>query len=299
MTIYQIEAFLAVAKIYSFSKAADYLNITQSTVSHRIKSLEDELGYQLFTRQKGQREAELTSAGEKMIPLAQEFAKLWEDFFHIDEEKTNSILSIGAPNSILLFLIKDLLTKIFNEEKYVSLSVSANHSAQVLDLLESRTIDVGFVTVPNWNKNIILKPVIEEPFKLVCFDPDYKLNDFVHPEELDPRKEIFHPWGPAHEQWHNYWWGQNKFKIQVDDQPLVSEFFNLGNLWTVVPNSLATKLINNQGYRALDFTNPPQKRIAYYAKHKYPKQSSVANIEVFEQYLNVFLSNTPNAQFNP
>ena len=58
----QLEAFLAVASTLHFGAAAQQLHITQSTISHRIRQLEEHLGLQLFDRSR--RRVALTPAGE-------------------------------------------------------------------------------------------------------------------------------------------------------------------------------------------------------------------------------------------
>lgn len=63
MDINLARTFLMVAETGSFIDAARKMNITQSTVSGRIKSLEDMLGRPLFQRSKSG--AELTNAGEQ------------------------------------------------------------------------------------------------------------------------------------------------------------------------------------------------------------------------------------------
>ena len=55
MKLYDIQAFLAVAEHLTISKAAEELFVSQSTASHRIQNLEDELGVALIERQKGRR----------------------------------------------------------------------------------------------------------------------------------------------------------------------------------------------------------------------------------------------------
>lgn len=61
MNTVQLECFLAVAEYLNFSKAADFLKITQPAVSHQITSLEDELGTRLFVRTS--KNVNLTEAG--------------------------------------------------------------------------------------------------------------------------------------------------------------------------------------------------------------------------------------------
>ena len=60
----EIETFLAVVAAGSVNKAARLLNITQSSVSQRLKKLEEDVGSVLIDRRKGGRSIQLTHAGE-------------------------------------------------------------------------------------------------------------------------------------------------------------------------------------------------------------------------------------------
>lgn len=70
MELRQLKYFLMVAKTLSFSEAAKRLNITQGTLSQQIKQLEDELGFQLFSRTS--HSVALTEAGEELLPAAKQ-----------------------------------------------------------------------------------------------------------------------------------------------------------------------------------------------------------------------------------
>ena len=65
MELRQLKYFLMVAKTLSFSEAAKRLYITQGTLSQQIKQLEDELGFQLFSRTS--HSVALTEAGENFF----------------------------------------------------------------------------------------------------------------------------------------------------------------------------------------------------------------------------------------
>ena len=78
MTHWEIKTFLEIVKYSSISKAAEKLYLTQSTVSHRLSVLEEELGVKLIIRRKGYRTIELTNDGEAFLPLAYEYEALWE-----------------------------------------------------------------------------------------------------------------------------------------------------------------------------------------------------------------------------
>lgn len=85
MEIYQLQAFLEVARCLSFTEAADALNLTQPAGSAKIKSLESELNTPLFHRLG--RKVELTEVGEflaeegvKLVELEAKIRKKVEDF---------------------------------------------------------------------------------------------------------------------------------------------------------------------------------------------------------------------------
>ena len=75
MNLQQIQYFLALADELHFWKTSEKVFITQSALSRQIKSLEQELGFQLFKRDK--RNVQLTGAGEF---LRTEFTKILTDF---------------------------------------------------------------------------------------------------------------------------------------------------------------------------------------------------------------------------
>lgn len=76
MEIRVLQYFLAIARMESISRAADYLHITQPTLSRQIKELEDELGKTLFIR--GSRKITLTDEGMYFRKRAEEIINLIE-----------------------------------------------------------------------------------------------------------------------------------------------------------------------------------------------------------------------------
>src|SRR5919199_6021528 len=75
MRIEQLQAFLAVAKKGSFGQAARKCEVTQSTVSRQIQSLEADLSLPLFHRTA---QAKLTLGGEQLLPRARKICQEWE-----------------------------------------------------------------------------------------------------------------------------------------------------------------------------------------------------------------------------
>lgn len=67
MEMHQVRYFLAVARLLHFTRAADECHVTQPSLTRAIKQLEDELGGDLFRRERPQ--AQLTELGQRMLPL--------------------------------------------------------------------------------------------------------------------------------------------------------------------------------------------------------------------------------------
>ncbi len=81
MDIKNLETFVMVNELKSFTQAAQRLGFTQSTVSFQIKQLENELGIPLFERIS--HTVTLTNEGQKLLPLAHQILRLWAEAGHI------------------------------------------------------------------------------------------------------------------------------------------------------------------------------------------------------------------------
>ena len=71
MNLAEIETFLMIVKTKNITKTAENLFLSQPTVSHRLKSLEEELDVKLIARKKGYKQIEITTQGEAFIPIDQ------------------------------------------------------------------------------------------------------------------------------------------------------------------------------------------------------------------------------------
>ena len=101
MNLAEIETFLTIVNTKSITRTADLLFLSQPTVSHRLTSLENELGFPLVIRQKGHKQVELTAKGTdfiiqrsarmiKSVPLAVSSTCLWP-FFRMTRGKFSSV----------------------------------------------------------------------------------------------------------------------------------------------------------------------------------------------------------------
>ena len=83
-----IVIIMTVNKFSSISKAAKMMYMGQSSLSKRIKDIEDRLGYRIFERSKGKKTVQLTENGSQLIPVLKEIQNLSEHATNIGNLNT-------------------------------------------------------------------------------------------------------------------------------------------------------------------------------------------------------------------
>ncbi|MBV6664438.1 LysR family transcriptional regulator [Pseudomonas yamanorum] len=150
MTLTQLEIFSLVAELQGFTSAANRLGISQSAVSHAIKSLEQELGVELIRRHQSQ--VELSDIGQQLLLRARAMLGLANT---LQQEAADArgmkrgTLRIGSfgPTSSIRLLPK-ILQRFRELHPGIEVHVDEGPDRQVMQWLEERRVDVGFVVLP-------------------------------------------------------------------------------------------------------------------------------------------------------
>lgn len=150
MTNSQLEAFVMVADLRSFTAAALHLGISQSAVSHAVRVLEKELNVTLFRRLKAN--TEVTDIGARLLLRAREMLGLYETMRQeaADAQGLRSgTLRIGSfgPSSSLR-LLPALLSKYRQRYPEIEIHIDEGPDQDVKQWILDRRIDVGFVVLP-------------------------------------------------------------------------------------------------------------------------------------------------------
>jgi DNA-binding transcriptional LysR family regulator len=145
MRIEQLQAFLAVAETGSFGQAARQCDVTQSTISRQIQSLEADLGLPLFHRSSV---AKLTLGGEQLLPRARKICYEWQS---ATQELTDLIagkqpeLCVAAIHSVCAHYLPPVLQKFCQDYPEVQLRVTALGSDRALKVLRDGLVDIAIV----------------------------------------------------------------------------------------------------------------------------------------------------------
>ncbi|TDA69712.1 MAG: LysR family transcriptional regulator [Clostridia bacterium] len=164
----QLEAFLAVAREQSFSRAAEKLYITQPSLTARIQALEKELGQVLFTRG---RTTQLTAAGKKLLPYIEQALSLIEEGCHAINNAAGPVTSISVASTPIIssYCLPHFL-KYLRANTNLEVSLRTGTSPEVVHLVESGIVDAAFANANfvKVHRHVSLVPITEDDVVLVA-----------------------------------------------------------------------------------------------------------------------------------
>lgn len=179
MNLRQIEYFIAVAELGSFSRAAVSLDVAQPALSRQVRALETELRETLLLR--NGRGVTLTDAGRRLLEhgqgIVQMVAAARDDLGARRDEPVGSIV-VGLPPSLALRLTMPLIEVFRRDMPKARLAIMEGFSVHIADWLASGRVDLGMVYNPEPVPAIEVTPVLEERLCL------------VGPTERMPRKSV-------------------------------------------------------------------------------------------------------------
>ena len=204
MDINLARTFLTVADTGSFIEAARKMNITQSTVSARIKSLEEHLNKALFERSKSG--AALTTAGEQFRRHALALVRVWQHA-QLDvsgSDKHRDRLSVGAPMSLWDGFLLKWLAWLRTNIPDIAVAALAQPQSVVTQRMLEGTLDLAVVYRPIQLAGIVTEHLFDEEFAMVTSvapgarrsSHDYALLDWGPEFELEHAAEfpeLLHP----------------------------------------------------------------------------------------------------------
>lgn len=294
MNITEIETFLMIVKTKNITKTAENLFLSQPTVSHRLKSLEGELGVKLMTRKKGYKQIELTTQGEEFIPIAERWISIWQEMQLLKDSHDRLYLTIGCTDTMNSAILYDLYRSMLDEkEQIMNLRIKTHYSYEIYGLLENHDIDLGFVYHHLHFKNIVAEPVLREKMFLVQAGVIKPGRQSVHTDELDLGREIFVSWEANYQIWHDQWVSRGERpRIQVDTFELLFHLLYEDQMWAIVPVSVMERIRSLRQVTVSEISNEiqPPERITYKIKHKYPNEATLKAVQVFEGKMEAYLS---------
>ena len=180
MDIRKLILFEDVANTQNFTKSGDKLGYTQSGVSHMLKSLEDELGFILFTRTK--QGVKLTDSGREILPAVRSLLAKYENF----EQTVNEIqgiekgsLTIATFSSISIHYLPMIIHEFKTKYPSINIELLEGGTDDIVSWVENDIADFGFLSHEHTNK-LEWITLAEDPLLAVLpMDSDIPSNNTV------------------------------------------------------------------------------------------------------------------------
>lgn len=150
MEIYQLRAFVTVAKLGHLTRAAEALHVTQPAVTAQLKALEETLGVALFDRRPGR--IALTRAGEMLLPEAQQVLAVTGSLLGRARELKGQITgamvigTVGDPDGLRL---GSLLSSVVQALPLLDLKTRNGHAEELRELVSTEALQASFYIGPN------------------------------------------------------------------------------------------------------------------------------------------------------
>lgn len=283
----EIEIFLAVVRCGNITNASKYLYISQSTISQKIKSLEGKTEVILFKRSKGISNVKLTQEGEYFFKLALKWEDLLTESKMLKEKHFKQRVSIGAVDSIHNFIMSDAYKYLVDTNSDINYFFRTHQSSEIYELLESNSIDIGFLLEERYSKNLVKEEFFKEDMVLVLNEDTFS-SEIHQLVDLNLRKEVFIDWGSNYRIWRARNFGfEMSFGVQVDTGLLLKKFLKETGKWTIVPVSLAEYIKNNIDVQIYTFNNNIPYRVCYLVYSKYNSKVEVTIQELHN--MNTFI----------
>ncbi|MEN8106647.1 MAG: selenium metabolism-associated LysR family transcriptional regulator [Pseudomonadota bacterium] len=154
----RLQVFHTVARLLSFTKAAESLHMTQPAVTFQVRQLEEQFNTRLFDRTHNR--ISLTEAGQRVYEFADRIFELYAEMDNAVRDMTGEIsgmLVIGASTTIAEYMLPSLLGDFKKKYPDINVHLKVSNSDGIVSMVENNDIDLGVVEAPVMNKNLVVE----------------------------------------------------------------------------------------------------------------------------------------------
>nr|MBS0020605.1 LysR family transcriptional regulator [Gammaproteobacteria bacterium] len=151
----RLQVFHTVARMLSFTRAAEVLHMTQPAVTFQVRQLEEHFNARLFDRTHNR--ISLTDAGKRVFNYSERIFELYAEMESTVRELTgdmSGVLLLGASTTVAEYMLPSLLGDFKKMYSDVTIRLHVANSDGVVSLVENNEIDLGIVEAPVSNKNL-------------------------------------------------------------------------------------------------------------------------------------------------
>lgn len=154
----RLQVFHTVARLLSFTKAAEALHMTQPAITFQVRQLEEHFNTRLFDRTHNR--ISLTEAGKQVYGYAEKIFELYNEMESSVRELTgdvSGVLMLGASTTIAEYMLPSLLGDFKSKFPDVTIRLAVANTDGIVSMVEDNEIDLGVVEAPVTNKNLAVE----------------------------------------------------------------------------------------------------------------------------------------------
>jgi DNA-binding transcriptional LysR family regulator len=162
-----LDAFIAVADLGSFHRAAKRLGISQPALTRRLQRLEQIIGQKLLVRRS--QPVRLTPAGASLLPEAQAaLAKLQDAMRRAGDRSRGHDIEVGCLPTLAVRYLGAALARHRRRWQGGEITVFDLSATEIRAMLEANRLDFALAAIGSEPWDVACTPLAEEPFFLVC-----------------------------------------------------------------------------------------------------------------------------------
>ena len=255
---------MTVNKFLSISKAAKMMYTGQSSLSKRIKDIEDRLGYRIFERSKGKKSVQLTENGSKLIPVLKEILNLSSHAVNIGNLNTKYKIRIATSDGPYNLAIDDIVLDLYKENPDSEFKLKSLSYRECIEVVADGTVDIAFVGNNIYKKELSIIPLYSEKIVFICM----KSCNYEKPlnlSRLNVDKAVYSSYSSEFSSWFRKTFDNRHPLIRCDLIMQVAKYMKELNLWSIVPVSAAEYIAKFVDIDIVDIEGDIPDRIIYYA----------------------------------
>jgi DNA-binding transcriptional LysR family regulator len=171
----QLETFLEVARLSSFSRAAEKRFRTQPAISAQIRSLEEEVGARLLDRSGGK--VSLTSPGKEFQKYAEDAVQARRAILlHLAEMERvpRGEIVVGANEATCLHILPEVFASFKQQYPNVNVSINRAERSRIVEQIIDNTVDFGIVSMPITDTRLTVVPIHKDELVIIT-SPEHPL----------------------------------------------------------------------------------------------------------------------------
>lgn len=186
MELSDLKIFQQVVLSGGITAAAQKLHRVPSNITARIQKLEQELGTQLFLREKNR--LRISPAGEQLLPYAKQMINLSQQAINELQQKIpKGRLTIGAMEAVAATRLTEPLMRFHQEYPDVNLHIETGPTGLLIEKVLAGELDLALVADPRKDARLEINNIIEEEMVLVS---DLKHKKIIGTDDLDPEPTL-------------------------------------------------------------------------------------------------------------